>query len=134
MAIQEYTLQTEEDAYNLSASVRLIGEDVLVAIWGGEKPHIGAVAVAQPRPSLRDPAVTSSSASVICLVGHKEDELAKAAAEILAAALETQVVVTAGIHWDNLAPEAIQRIVRNSEILVDMILQRCVAEFPSLKK
>jgi len=128
MAIQEFTLQTEEDAYNLSASVRLIGEDVLVAIWGGERPHIGAVAVAQPRPSLKDPEVTSASASVICLVGHKEDELAKAAAEILAAVLETQVVVTAGIHWDNLAPEAIQRIVRNSEILVDMILARAVAE------
>jgi hypothetical protein len=134
MAIQEFTLQTEEDAYNLSASVRLIGEDVLVAIWGGEKPHIGAVAVAQPRPSLKDPELTSSSASVICLVGHKEDELAKAAAEILAAALKTQVVVTAGIHWDNLASKAIQRIVRNCEILVDKILQRCVTEFPSLKK
>jgi gallate decarboxylase subunit D len=128
MATREFTLQTEEDAYNLSASVRLIGEDVLVAIWGGERPHIGAVAVAQPRPSLKDPAVTSSSASVICLVGHKEDELAKAAAEILAAALETQVVVTAGIHWDHLAPEAIQHIVRNSEILVDMILARLVVE------
>ena len=134
MATREFTVQTEEDAYNLSASVRLIGEDVLVAIWGGEKPHIGAVAVAQPRPSLKDPAVTSSSASVICLVGHKEDELAKAAAEILAAALKTQVVVTAGIHWDNLTPEAIQRVVRNSQILVDKILERCVAEFPSFKK
>ena len=134
MATPEFTLQTAEDAYNLSASVRLIGKDVLVAIWGGEKPHIGAVAIAQPRPSLRDPAVTSSSASVICLVGHKEDEMAKAAAEIMAAVLETHVVVTAGIHWDNLAPEAIQHIVRNSEILVDMILQRCVAEFSALKK
>ena len=134
MASQEFIIKTAEDAYNLSASVRLIGEDVLVAIWGGEKPHIGAVAVAQPRPSLKDPDVTSSSASMICRVGHKEDELAKAAAEILAAALETHVVVTAGIHWDNLAPEAIQRIVRNSEVLVDMILQRCITEFPSLKK
>jgi hypothetical protein len=128
MANQEFSIKTKEDAYNLSASVRLIGEDVLVAIWGGEIPHIGAVAVAQPRPSLKDQDVTSSSASVICRVGHKEDELAKAAAEILAAALETHVVVTAGIHWDNLAPEAIQRIVRNSEILVEMILARLVAE------
>ena len=128
MATREFTVQTEEEAYNLSASVRLIGEDVLVAIWGGEKPHIGAVAVAQPRPSLKDPEVTSSSASVICLVGHKEDELAKAAAEILAAALETQVVVTAGIHWDNLAPEGIQFVVRNSEILVEMILTRLATE------
>lgn len=128
MATLDFTVQTEEDAYNLSANVRLIGADVLVAIWGGERPHIGAVAVAQPRPSLKDPAVTSASASVICLVGHKEDELAKATAEILAAALKTQVVVTAGIHWDNLAQEAIQRIVRHSEILVEIILTRLAAE------
>jgi hypothetical protein len=134
MAETEFTLETDTGAYDLTASVRMIGSDLLIAIWGGEKPHIGAVAVAQPRPSLKDPAVTSSSASVICLLGHKEDELAKAAAEILAAALKTQVVVTAGIHWDNLAPEAIQRVVRNSEILVDMILEKCIVQFASFKK
>jgi hypothetical protein len=134
MVEKEFTLETDTGAYDLTASVRMIGSDLLIAIWGGEKPHIGAVAVAQPRPSLKDPAVTSSSASVICLLGHKEDELAKAAAEILAAALKTQVVVTAGIHWDNLAPEAIQCVVRNSEILVDKILERCFNEFPSQKK
>ncbi|MGD2184970.1 MAG: hypothetical protein PVI71_02530 [Desulfobacterales bacterium] len=134
MASKEFSIQTNEDAYNLSASIRLIGEDVLVAIWGGEKPHIGAVAVAQPRPSLKNPDVTSASASVICFVGHKEDELAKASAEILAAALNTPVVVTAGIHWDDLDEGAIQRIIQNSEILVDMILQKCMAEFSSLKK
>jgi hypothetical protein len=130
----EFTIETDTGTYDLTASVRLIGQDVLVAIWGGEKPHIGAVAIAQPRPSLKDPQVTSATASVICLVGHKEDELAKAAAEILAAALKTQVVVTAGIHWDNLAPEAIQRVVRNSEILVDMILEKCIVQFASFKK
>jgi hypothetical protein len=134
MSEAEFTLETDTGTYDLTASVRIIGSDLLIAIWGGEKPHIGAVALAQPRPSLKDPKVTSSNASVICLLGHKEDELAKAAAEILAAALETQVVVTAGIHWDNLAPEGIQRVVQNSEILVDKILERCVAEFPSLKK
>ncbi|MBW2517077.1 MAG: hypothetical protein JRE88_09870 [Deltaproteobacteria bacterium] len=128
MESREFTVHTEEEAYNLSASVRLIGADVLVAIWGGERPHIGAVAVAQPRPSLKDPEITSASASVICLLGHKEDELVKATAEILAAALETQVVVTAGIHWDNLSPEAIRQIIRHSEILVDMILARLVSE------
>ena len=134
MASKEFRIHTNAGSYDLSASVRLIGQDVLVAIWGGEKPHIGAVAVAQPRPSLKDPAVTSASASVICLVGHKEDELAKATAEILAAALNTQVVVTAGIHWDNLDPQGIQQIIQNSEVLVDMILEKCLAEFPSLKK
>ena len=134
MAETQFMLETDTGAYDLTASIRIIGSDLLVAIWGGDKPHIGAVAVAQPRPSLKDPAVTSSSASVICLVGHKEDELAKAAAEILAAALKTQVVVTAGIHWDNLSPEAIQRVVHNSESLVDMILEKCIAQLPSFEK
>ncbi len=134
MSGTEFTIETDTGAYDLTASVRLIGADVLVAIWGGEKPHIGAVAIAQPRPSLKDPQVTSATASVICLMGHKEDELVKAAAEILAAALETRVVVTAGIHWDNLAPDAIQRIVQNSKILIDMIFEKCIAQFPSFKK
>ncbi len=122
----EFTIETDTGAYDLTASVRMIGPDLLIAIWGGEKPHIGAVAVAQPRPSLKDPDVTSATASVICFVGHKEDELAKASAEILAAALNTPVVVAAGIHWDNLDEEAILRIIKNSEILVEMILEKCV--------
>jgi hypothetical protein len=120
----EFTLKTDEGEYDLEAHVRLIGNDLLVAIWGGEKPHIGAVSVAQPRPSLKDPNVKSATASVFCFVGHKEDELAKATSEILAAALNTRVVVTAGIHWDNISKEGIQKVIRNSELLVDLILEK----------
>jgi hypothetical protein len=126
----EFTLKTDEGAYDLEASVRLIGKDLLVAIWGGEKPHIGAVSVAQPRPSLKDKNVTSATASVFCFVGHKEDELAKAASEILAAALNTQVVVTAGIHWDNISKEGIEKVVRNSETLVDLVLEKIASSYP----
>ena len=124
----EFTINTNEGEYDLAASVRQIGQDILVAIWGGDKPHIGAVAMAQPRPSLRDPDVTSSTASVFAYVGHKEDELAKAAAEILAATLKTNVVVAAGIHWDNLPSEGIRRVIENSNILVEMILEKIVGE------
>lgn len=110
--------------------MRVIGPDILVAIWGGEKPHIGAVALAQPRPSLRDPSVTSATASVLCRLGHKEDELAKQAAEKLAAALNTSVVVTAGIHWDNLDHADIRRVLAHSRLLLERILQR-LASSPS---
>jgi hypothetical protein len=125
----EFTLKTDEGEYDLEASVRLIGQDLLVAIWGGEKPHIGAVSVAKPRPSLKDPKVTSATASVICLEAHKEDELAKAVSEVLASVLNTQVVVTAGIHWDNISEEGIQKVIRNSEILVDLIMDKVGREF-----
>ena len=134
MAKAEFTLKTDTGAYDLTASVRWIGPDLLVAIWGGEKPHIGAVAVAQPRPSLKDPEVTSATASVICNIGHKEDELVKAASEILASVLKTQVVVAAGIHWDNLDENGIQTIIKNSRILVEMIMDKCISDFSSLKK
>ena len=120
----EFTVKTKTGSYDLEAGVKLIGDDLLVAIWGGEKPHIGAVSVAQPRPSLNDPSKTSATASVICLLGHKEDELAKAVSEVLTAALNRQVVVTAGIHWDHIKPEGIQKIIRNSQILVDLILDK----------
>jgi hypothetical protein len=123
----EFTLKTDTGAFDLTANARRIGPDLLVAIWGGEKPHIGAVAAAQPRPSLKDPAVTSATASVICFVGHKEDDLAKRAAESLAAAIEGRTVVTAGVHWDNLSEEGIGQVIQNTAELIKMIKARLLA-------
>jgi len=120
----EFIVQTETGTYDLRAAVRRIGDDILVAIWGGEKPHIGAVAMAQPRPSLKDPSATSASTSVYCFLGHKEDALANATATILASRLKTRTVVTAGMHWDNLDPEGIRVVQANSALLTELILQR----------
>ncbi len=112
------TFRTEEGRYDLDACARWIGRDLLVAIWGGERPHIGAVALAQPRPSLKDPAAASATASVLCVVGHKEDEVVKKASEYLSAALDTRVTVAAGIHWDNLDEGAIRDVVGNVDALI----------------
>ncbi len=127
----EFRVATDQGAYDVEAHVRSIGDDLLVAISGGEKPHIGAVAAAQPRPSLKDPEETSATASVICYVGHKEDDLAKEAAERLAARFRTHVVVTAGIHWDNLSEEGIEKVVRHCRMLLDLVVQRIESESPS---
>ena len=120
----EFTIKTDTEAYNLEALVKQIGEDLLVAIWGGEKPHIGAVAVAQPRPSLKDESVVSATASVFCYLGHKDDIIAKQAAEKLSAALNTNVTLTVGIHWDDLDEAGIRTILGNSQQLVNMIIEK----------
>ncbi len=119
----EVKVKTQTGSFDIEAGVRRIGDDLLVAIWGGEKPHIGAVSAAQSRPSLKDPKTMSATASVICFPAHKEDELAKAVSEVLAAVLDTRVVVTAGIHWDNISEDGIRKIISNSKILVDLILK-----------
>jgi hypothetical protein len=38
----------------VEAEVVHIGPDILVYVWGGERPHIGAIAAAQPRRSKQD--------------------------------------------------------------------------------
>lgn len=128
----DFFIATNKGDFDLEAHVMAIGQDLLVAIWGGERPHIGAVSIAQPRPSLKDPNSTSATASVICLLGHKEDEMSKAFSEVLSAALNTQVVVTAGIHWDNINEQGIKKVLQNSKILLDLILERISSESPVL--
>ena len=120
----EFKVKTDKEAYNLDAFVKEIGQDLLVAIWGGERPHIGAVAVAQPRPSLKDHSLRSATASVFCYPGHKDDIIAKEAAEKISSALNTNVTVTVGIHWDNIDEEGIQSVIENSRQLVKMIIKR----------
>jgi len=123
----EFTIRTDTEAYNLEAFVKQIGEDLLVAVWGGEKPHIGAVAVAQPRPSLKDESVVSATASVFCYLGHKDDIIAKEAAERISATLNKNVTVTVGIHWDDIDEEGIKTIMANSQRLVNMIIEKIAA-------
>lgn len=92
-----------------------MGNDLCVVIAGGELPHLGAVAVAQARPSLQDKTKVSATTSVITLLGHKEDVVASWVAHALAARLNKNVVVCCGIHVDDIRPdelEFVDRVVR----------------------
>lgn len=116
-------LATKTGDYDLEACAVRIGVDLLVYIWGGDRPHIGSVAAAQPRPSLKDAAVTSATASVLTYAGHKDDIIAKFAAEAVAAALAVNVVVTVGIHWDALDEAHITAVMVNTRSLVSELIQ-----------
>jgi hypothetical protein len=115
--------QFEEGGFLVEALWQRLGSDYLLTIWGGEA-HIGAVAMAQPRPSLADPDRLSATASVFCYVGHKEDQVVKEVSERLASALGAKVVVAAGLHWDDLKQEGILQIAKNVHALVDVIVKQ----------
>ena len=108
--LRRIRLSRTRDSFRIVAEALFIGDDLLVSIWGGSRPHIGAVAMAVPRPSLEDPRVTSSTSSVLTRIGHKEDDIVKKVSEELSAALHTTVVVAAGVHWDGLSAEGIETI------------------------
>ncbi len=120
----QFTVRTDEGSYDLEATIQLIGQDILIAVWGGDRPHIGAVSGAQTQPSIVNPTKTSATASVLCFPGHKEDQLVKPMAEKIARLTDRHVVVTAGAHWDKIDGEGIEQALRNSDILADMILKK----------
>lgn len=116
--------RTTTGRHDLKARVMKLGEDYVVCIWGGDRPHVGAVGMALPRPSLKDPEVRSSTGSVFTYPGHKEDQLVKEAAERLASALGGNVVVCAGAHWHELDPQGIEEVLANSRKLISTIIRR----------
>jgi hypothetical protein len=105
------TLTAEVGGTLIRMRVLTLGEDLCVAVSGGDKEHIGAVALAEPRPSLGDRDVVSATVSVLAVTGHKEDELAREVARDMAAGLNVRVCVTCGIHVDEAGPVQIQEII-----------------------
>lgn len=110
--------------YQVQAEALQIGEDLVVMVAGGKKPHVGAVAVGIPRPSLAHREKTSATASVFTMAGHKEDELALVMARGLAAALKRNVVITVGIHVDNISAAGIKGIEQSCHILQEKLIMK----------
>ena len=100
--MDSWATSEKRGGFEIYAQVSIMGDDLLVVLSGGNI-HIGAIAMAQPRPSLNDPKNISATSSVFTYVGHKEDILIKSISEELSSQLNRKVVVLAGIHWDKLA-------------------------------
>lgn len=122
-------IELKDSKYSLYAETSLIGEDICVCVYGGDTPHIGATAISVPRHSLSDESVFSSSTSVHCITGHKEDELAKLAAGRLAATFGITVVVCVGIHIDGASHTEIGRLVRNFNVLLERLIEKLRSGF-----
>lgn len=112
----------ESGGFRISAAIRRMGDDLVVALEGG-RAHIGAIGIAQPRPSLSDPEKMSATSSVHTFPGHKEDDIAKTMAQELARSLGCRVVVIAGLHWDMITPEGIVEVVEMCRGLTSRIAE-----------
>ncbi len=68
--------------------------------------------------------MVSSSASVLCVVGHKEDELARGVALRLSAALGCTVTVVAGLHVDDATGGDIKALLANCDNAIERLTER----------
>lgn len=87
---------------------------VRVEIYGGTRPHIGAVSMADPAGKI----------TTMEFPGHREGVVAEQWAKALAAAGFCPAVVLAGIHYDGLDRDGIQKVVVATEgMLTDTVEQ-----------
>lgn len=126
--LKRISTATETGVYDLEAEAVILGEDILVYIWGGDAPHIGAVALAQPRPSLADASRVSATASVLTRLGHKEDQAVRHAAIFLSSALNRNVLVSAGMHWNAITSDGIETVLANLDILLHQLSRKLAGE------
>ena len=80
---------------------------------GGERPHIGCVVQAVPRPSLSGDGTISVTSSVINLTGHKDEFLCRRLAENRCRETGKVVVCTGGVHMDHITGEQIEELLKN---------------------
>lgn len=111
-----------EGPLRVQGHLTLCGEDICLNIGGGTLPHIGAVAVAEPRPSLRGDGSSSASCSVLCMLGHKDDVLARETALRIATVTGYRTVVTVGMHIDCITLKQIEALTNNFWQVVDECL------------
>ncbi len=98
------------------------GDDLVVTLTGGERPHVGCVVLAQAHPARGEAARVRVTSSVVAIPPHREEALARPLAERLAQTLNATVVVSAGVHDDNLSPEGIADYLRLGEELAAALL------------
>ncbi len=99
--------------FYLEAVISLVGNDLCIFIGGGQKFHLGAVAVAYPYQKYNQPGKISSSVSLITIPGHKEDQLVLQGAGRLSKIFKCSVVLSAGLHIDNATDNDINHLSEN---------------------
>lgn len=96
----------------LNIILQFCGDDFNVSVYGGDKAHIGAVALAIANLEGYNRKY-SPTINVLTVMDHKDDEVAKLVAEDLAKEFNVQVVVAAGIHINDITKEELKEIMVN---------------------
>ena len=119
---EPFPIEVGRGRTRLWGSVFPTDNGIAVILGGGGAPHVEAMAISIPRPSTADPRRVSPSTSVYCVVGHKDDELARAVAAALCRELNAIVAVVAGVHIDRATRAEIAAVLRNGARAIERVV------------
>lgn len=108
--------------YEVRCDMTQMGQDLALAVYGGDTPHVGSVVMSTARPSLTGEGIGVTS-SVINGIGHKDEAIARWFSESLAKQKICTVVCACGIHVDDITPEQIEKVKQCCGELLDRLTE-----------
>lgn len=121
MAVRRFELGVAGSPYKVEAVCIEVGADLVVVVGGGQRYHCGAVGLSLSLPGLKEADKLAQSTYQVPVPGHKEEALAREGSRELARLLKRNVVVSVGIHEDDLSKEGIQHYMDAFDALIDEI-------------
>jgi len=100
-----------EGKYKVFLEKKVIGNDLIFILGGGEKSHIGGYVFCSPG---KDP-------QIIKISGHYDDVVLKPIAEAACKKYKTKVIAVGGVHIDNATKDEIEILVNNCHDLLRYI-------------
>ncbi len=113
--MEGFSFEAGEGRLHVFLKLLTLGNDLVVLIGGGEKPHVGAVSLAEKE---------GESVSVKTLVSHrhKEGKVASKAAKEITGKVGVKTVVIAGIHIEKAEKQEIKELLNNVDELINELI------------
>ena len=100
------------------------GEGICAFLHGGDRPHVGGVALAAPGFEVHGERLSSCDLWQVTVPGHKDAEAAAVVARRLCKGLGEPVSVTCGVHVDSASPDEITELMSSFDTLADEAVRR----------
>ncbi len=105
-------LKVKKKGIYISAKVVYVQDDILILVYGGDKPHIGSCLLANQR-----------ELKSICFKHHKDDILLGIMANKLKKHTSKNICLTGGVHIDGITKKQIQVVLKLGEKLAKKIVK-----------
>lgn len=108
-------IDVQKDGIYIKANLSYIGDDLLIVISGGDKPHIGSTLL-----------VNKNELKSISFNSHKDYIALEKIAKILKKNTQKNIALIGGIHIENITKKQITQVLELSEELAQKILFTCM--------
>ncbi len=117
---EEIKLSYGEGRYLINMLAVVTADGISITVTGGEKPHVGAMAMCVPSLSANDNKV-SVDTWITPRSGHKDDQVAAMLARQVCMETRQTTAVVAGIHIDQAQASEIEQLLDNSKHAAKLI-------------